>query len=74
MTELIQKWDEETDVIVVGYGFAGATSAITANDAGAKVLLLEKAPEKHKGGNSRVSANLVFWPDNVAKAKSPFEN
>ncbi len=73
MTEATPKWDEEADVIVVGYGFAGATAAITAHDAGAKVLLLEKAPEKHKGGNSRVSANLLFWPDDIAKAKDYFK-
>jgi len=73
MTETTLKWDDEADVIVVGYGFAGATTAITAHDAGAKVLLLEKAPEKHKGGNSRVSANLVFWPDDIQKAKAYFK-
>jgi succinate dehydrogenase/fumarate reductase flavoprotein subunit len=33
-------WDKETDVIVVGYGAAGGISAITAHDAGAKVLLI----------------------------------
>ena len=66
-------WDEETDVVVVGYGFAGATVAITAHDAGAKVLLLEKAPEEHRGGNSRVSGNLVFWPDDIEKAKTYFK-
>jgi succinate dehydrogenase/fumarate reductase flavoprotein subunit len=66
------KWDEEADVVVVGYGFAGSAVAITAHDAGANVLLLEKAPEKHKGGNSRVSANIVFWPDDVEKAKIYF--
>lgn len=41
------------DVIVVGYGFAGAATAITAADLGARVLVLEKMP--HGGGNSRVS-------------------
>jgi succinate dehydrogenase/fumarate reductase flavoprotein subunit len=66
-------WDEEADVVVLGYGFAGATAAITAHDAGAKVLLLEKAPERYKGGNSRVSANLVFWPNDIEKAKVHFK-
>lgn len=67
-----QKWDERADVVVIGYGFAGTTAAITAHDAGAKVLLLEKAPESEKGGNSRVSANIFFWPDDVEKAKTYF--
>jgi len=34
----------ETDVVVVGYGGAGAVAAISAHDAGAKVLILEKLP------------------------------
>jgi len=36
------KWDEEVDVVVVGFGGAGAAAAIEAHDAGAEVLVLEK--------------------------------
>jgi succinate dehydrogenase/fumarate reductase flavoprotein subunit len=72
MTDIPAIWDEEADVIVIGYGFAGATAAITACDAGANVILLEKAPEQHKGGNSRVSANIVFWPADVAQGETYF--
>lgn len=72
MTEAQHQWDEEADVVVIGYGFTGATAAMTAQDAGAKVLLIEKAPEAHKGGNSRVSANIVFWPNDVEQAKIYF--
>ena len=43
-------WDKEVDVVVVGYGAAGGVAAITAYDAGANVLLLEKMP--HPGGIS----------------------
>ncbi len=39
------KWDLEADVVVVGYGGAGAVTAMTAHDAGAKVLILEKQPD-----------------------------
>ena len=35
---------ESVDVVVVGYGFAGANAAIAAHDGGARVLLLEKMP------------------------------
>lgn len=52
-------WDAEYDVVVVGYGNAGAVTAVTAADAGAKVLLLEKAPKGHEGGNSLVCAQIV---------------
>jgi hypothetical protein len=48
------QWDEETDVVVVGFGGAGASAAINASDEGASVILLEKAPEEHAGGNSGV--------------------
>lgn len=37
-------WDEQFDVVVVGYGFAGANAALAAHDSGAKVLLIEKMP------------------------------
>jgi succinate dehydrogenase/fumarate reductase flavoprotein subunit len=39
----VEHFDAEYDVIVVGFGFAGATSALVAADSGAKVLLIEKA-------------------------------
>ena len=35
-------FDEWTDVVVAGYGFAGGIAAISAADAGREVLLLEK--------------------------------
>ena len=35
-------WDYEADVVVVGYGGAGAVTAITAHDLGAEVLILER--------------------------------
>jgi succinate dehydrogenase/fumarate reductase flavoprotein subunit len=38
-------FDEEWDVIVVGFGFAGGAAAIAAHDAGARVLLIEKMPD-----------------------------
>ena len=47
------EWDKEADVVIVGFGGAGAAAAITAHDLGAKVLMLEKAPEGEEGGNTR---------------------
>ena len=37
-----ERFDEYFDVVVVGYGFAGAAAAIEAHDHGARVLLIEK--------------------------------
>src|SRR6266852_5378350 len=52
-------WHEEADVVVVGYGYAGAVAAIEAHDAGADVLLIEKMPDPGgisitSGGNVRI--------------------
>ena len=49
------EWDEEADVVVVGFGGAGVATAVTAHDLGAKVVILEKAPEGLHGGNTRVA-------------------
>ncbi|MQF94371.1 MAG: FAD-binding protein, partial [SAR202 cluster bacterium] len=54
-SRLPEKWDKEADVVVVGFGGAGAAAAITAQDAGASVLLLEKAPKGQEGGNTKVA-------------------
>jgi succinate dehydrogenase/fumarate reductase flavoprotein subunit len=39
----IPAWDDEADLIVVGFGAAGACAAIEAREAGADVLVLERA-------------------------------
>src|SRR5215472_16466657 len=43
---------EEFDVIVVGAGNAATCAALSACEAGARVLMLEIAPEEARGGNS----------------------
>ena len=37
-----KKWDVTTDVVVIGFGGAGATTAISAAQNGANVVVLEK--------------------------------
>jgi succinate dehydrogenase/fumarate reductase flavoprotein subunit len=64
---LPEKWDYEADVVVVGYGGAGTVAAITAHDAGAKVLILEKAPYRG-GGNTGVSLGEWVSPSNKQDA------
>lgn len=59
-------WNETFDVVVVGYGFAGASAAIAAHDAGANVLLLEKMPQP--GGISICSAGGVRVANDVELA------
>ena len=43
---------ETFDVIVVGAGNAATCAALSAREAGARVLMLEAAPEEQRGGNS----------------------
>ena len=38
------KWTYSSDVVILGYGSAGGYAAISAYDAGAEVLILEKTP------------------------------
>src|ERR1051326_5863921 len=49
------EWDEEADVVVVGFGAAGVAASVTAHDLGCDVIILEKAPEGQEGGNTRVA-------------------
>jgi succinate dehydrogenase/fumarate reductase flavoprotein subunit len=66
-------WDGEYDVVVVGFGGAGAATSIAAADAGAKVLLLEKAAKGEEGGNTRYAAQIVLAPKDRAKAITYFK-
>ena len=59
-------WNGLYDVVVVGMGMAGESAAIAAADAGAKVLVLEKAPNGLDGGNSRYCHQL---PIGVAEGR-----
>lgn len=56
----INHWDEETDVIVVGSGFAGLSAALEARDAGATVIVLEKM--NSYGGNSVICDGGIAAP------------
>lgn len=48
----------DPDIVVVGGGNAALCAAITAAEAGARVLILETAPKPYRGGNSRHTRNF----------------
>lgn len=61
-------WDVEADVVVVGFGAAGMAAAVTAHELGAKVVILEKAPEGEEGGNTRVAGQGYLNTSSVDSA------
>ncbi len=65
-------WDLEVDVVSVGTGLGGLTSAIVAHDRGAKVAILDKAPKI--GGICAYSGGEVFVPGNHKMTAEGFED
>lgn len=66
-------WSEETEVIVVGCGGAGAVTAIAAADAGAKVTIMEKqeadtATSTNHTPSTRMSGGAFICPEDSEKA------
>ena len=56
------------DVIVIGCGIAGLSAAVTASEAGCRVVILERAPSEDRGGNTRYTES--FWRMKSADAVS----
>jgi len=63
----VTQWDDETDVLVVGYGCAGASAAWEAATAGADVLVLERA--SGPGGSSALSGGEIYLGGGTALQK-----
>jgi len=57
-----ETWDYETDVLVIGFGGAGAAAAIEAADNGAQVMILEKQEEATHYPNTRMSGGIFHSP------------
>ncbi|MBR2836037.1 MAG: FAD-binding protein [Coriobacteriales bacterium] len=60
-----EAFDDEYDVVVVGMGGAGMNAAVAAYEEGAKVLIVEKAPEDAIGGNTYYSGQAVLSTDDA---------
>jgi 3-oxosteroid 1-dehydrogenase len=58
----VSTWDEEHDVVVVGSGGGGMTSALAAHDEGMSVCVLEKGSKF--GGSTAISGGALWIPNN----------
>jgi tricarballylate dehydrogenase len=47
------------DVVVVGCGVAGLSAAVAAQECGARVAVLERAPVEERGGNTRYTTAAI---------------
>ncbi|PND55414.1 flavoprotein [Mycobacterium sp. ENV421] len=54
----VTTWDHEADVVVAGYGVAGAAAAVEAAGAGADVLVLERAGAW--GGAAALAGGFIY--------------
>ncbi|EMR06966.1 Fumarate reductase flavoprotein subunit precursor [Bhargavaea cecembensis DSE10] len=66
MQEQQLNFDYETDVVVIGAGNAAMCAAISAREQGAGVIVLEKSPEKEKGGNTTYTHGSIRFAYNGA--------
>jgi 3-oxosteroid 1-dehydrogenase len=65
-------WDAETDVVVVGSGFAGLVAASIARGRGADVVVLEADAEI--GGMMRISSGEYWVPNNARMQEAGIED
>jgi 3-oxosteroid 1-dehydrogenase len=56
------EWDETFDLVIVGSGGGGMVAALTAAEAGASAIVLEK--QDKVGGSTCMSGGVVWVPDN----------
>ncbi|MBT8337618.1 MAG: FAD-binding protein [Gemmatimonadetes bacterium] len=54
----VERWDDAADVVVVGCGSAGASAAIEAVEAGADVLVLERA--SGLSGTTTLAGGVIY--------------
>ena len=56
--KIVQTSEETFDVVVIGFGIAGLSAAVTAHQNGSNVAMLERAPSSERGGNTRYTDSL----------------
>src|SRR5688572_20911850 len=71
-TDLPKQWSRTADVVGVGSGGAALAAATLAHDAGAEVVVLEKAGML--GGTTAVSGGVAWLPGNHHGAAAGFDD
>ena len=54
----VPSWDDEADVVIAGYGIAGAAAAVEASHSGADVLVLERTGSW--GGAAAMAGGFIY--------------
>ncbi len=67
------KQKAQYDVLVVGCGIAGLSAAVAAQERGARVCVLERAPEAERGGNTRHTTATIRMKS-TAEVTDDFED
>jgi succinate dehydrogenase/fumarate reductase flavoprotein subunit len=57
------QWDHEADVVIVGFGGAGATAAVEVANAGKTAIVLEVDAYDTRLSNTRMSGGIFHSPD-----------
>lgn len=65
-------YPEQTDIVVVGYGFAGMNAALEAAEQGAHVVLLEKTEQR--GGSLRIAGGTLSGAGTKIQAEQGIED
>lgn len=66
-------WDKVVDVLVIGYGAAGAVVALEAKNNDAEVLIVEKQSKENIYNNSSLSGGLFIVSNDANKSMSYFQ-
>ena len=69
---LPEKWDFETDIVIIGAGTAGLSAAIEARKKGAGVIVIEQTPTPN--GSLSVCAGNINFAGSPAQKKQMIED
>jgi len=62
MSYIPERWDSETEVLVIGSGCGGLSAALSAHDSGANVTVIEKSDQI--GGTTAIGGGGMWIPNN----------